>query len=161
MPTISGVSKKPDNTSNPEVLFERFANIISGSNTVSRDPVRAVPSSSTGAFSTTLLAGFYRYYPNADQPFFYEIEVTSSNADVKDISTDEDGSSTASRATYFATLAAAKAHDGYTEDRTFWIKTDGAFMGGAFTYSASSSATADDSDTIALDSIAGRLIRFA
>jgi hypothetical protein len=159
MPTISGIAKDPNDTPANGVLFERQSGVVSGSNTITRRAVRATPNTSTGAFSVTLLAGVYRYYPDADSDIYVLIEVGSTNANIEDLVTET--SEPVSLITYFATLAAAKAHTRFIDDRVYAIASSASFLGGMFRYDADSSATADDSDTIALDSIAGRLIRFA
>jgi hypothetical protein len=159
MPTISGIAKDPNDTPADGVLFERQSPVVSGSNTVTRRAVRATPNSTTGAFSVTLLAGIYRYYPDAESDIYVLIEVGSTAADIEDLVTET--SAPVSLITYFATLTAAKAHTRFIDDRVYAIASSASFLGGMFRYDADSSATADDSDTIALDSIAGRLIRFA
>ena len=159
MPTISGIAKDPDGTAADGVLFERQSGVVSGSNTVTRRAVRATPNSTTGAFSVTLLAGIYRYYPDADADIYVLIEVGASAADIEDLVTET--STPVSLITYFATLTAAKAHTSFVDARMYGIASSASFIGGLFVYDEDSTATADDSDTIALDDVDGRLIRFA
>jgi hypothetical protein len=120
--------------------------------------------SSIGLVSLTLLPGTYRGFIGSksygNSFFTFALNQTTGTLNFIDLLTD--GTSVpAGMVGYFANLAAAKAYTRFVHDRVYYVASTTAFMSGNFHYDSTSTATADDSDTIALTSVAGRLIRFA
>lgn len=60
---------------------------------------------------------------------------------------------------YFAGRTAAKAATVLVPRRTYYIQAEDGFLPGNFLYDSTSTATADNSDVLALDTLAGRLTR--
>lgn len=130
-------------------------------NLVTDQEVARYPSS-VGLVSLTLLPGVYRCFIGSagagNRYFTFELDQTTGTLNFIDLITD--GSSVPSGLVgYFASLAAAKAYTRFVHNRNYFVASVTGFMSGHFHYDSTSSATADDSDTIALTSMDGRLIR--
>ena len=120
--------------------------------------------SSIGLVSLTLLPGTYRGFIGSTAAgssyFSFDLDQTTGTLNFIDLLTN--GSSVpAGLVCYFASLAAAKAYTRFVNDRVYYVASITGFISGDFHYNSTSTATADDSDTIALTSVAGRLIRNA
>lgn len=159
MPIISGTFNDNGTTFPNLVKFvpvdfpKAFGNVIA-----SDKPLEAYLSTA-GTFSVFLKAGFFRVHLDGAETYLL-IEVGAENADIVDIVTDDATiSGAANGGKYFATLTAAKAATSLTNGFTYFIASSATFIGGWFRYDLTSAATADDSDSIALDTLSGRLLR--
>jgi hypothetical protein len=119
--------------------------------------------SSIGLVSLTLLPGTYRGFIGSttagNSYFSFDLDQTTGTLNFIDLLTN--GSTVPSGLIgYFATLTAAKAYVRFVDARMYAIASSATFPGGTFHYDSDSAATADNVDTIALDSVAGRLLRF-
>ena len=165
--TVQGLFVASDTT--PETRTVYFVRIPTPDgeetteNIISDKEVARWPSS-IGLVSLTLLPGVYRCFIGSSKPgntyFTFEVDQTTGTLNFIDLIT-EGAASPSGLVGYFATLTAAKAYTRFVNDRVYAIASSSTFIGGNFYYDSDSAATADNSDTIALDSMDGRLLRFA